>query len=117
MNDFDLKSKIRSIQAPERSGEYWEEFPERVLAQARVPSVRRDETGQLSRMFILGMRYAFASLAVIFCLWQSGMPRTLSHVLRQDEMQLRHEVHQFHRNLGLFMQDEHGLHNLIEDKS
>jgi hypothetical protein len=33
MNDFDLESRLRSVPVPERSGEYWNDFPARIRVQ------------------------------------------------------------------------------------
>jgi hypothetical protein len=33
MNDFDLESKLKSVRVPERSDEYWDDFPARVRMQ------------------------------------------------------------------------------------
>jgi NMD protein affecting ribosome stability and mRNA decay len=33
MNDFDLESKLKSAPVPERTEEYWEDFPSRVRLQ------------------------------------------------------------------------------------
>ena len=35
MNDFDLESKLNSVRVPERSDEYWEDFPSRIRGQLR----------------------------------------------------------------------------------
>jgi hypothetical protein len=117
MNDFDLESKIRSIRAPKRGDEYWEAFPDQVLAELRTHSPamveHRNWTGTC---FLLG-RIAMACLAVVFCLWQTPLPREFTHLLRKDETQLRQSMRQFERNLDRAMQDEHGLHHLVEDQS
>jgi hypothetical protein len=117
MNDFDLKSKIKAVRAPERGAEYWEAFPDRVLAELRAAPVHAPAPqSDLSGLWWIG-RLALACLALTFCLWQSGMPRALSHALRQDEMAFRQSVTRVHDNLDRLMQDEHGLHRLIEDHS
>src|ERR1035441_2235736 len=35
MNDFDLESKLKSVPVPERTDEYWYDFPSRVRVQLR----------------------------------------------------------------------------------
>lgn len=115
MNDFDLESKIKALRVPERDADYWEAFPQRVLAE--LPPVSEPPAPRsLLPNFWWGGRLAVAGLMLGFCLWQSRMPRALSHVLRKDEAELRQSVQRFDNNLGRFMQDEHGLHRLIEDQ-
>jgi hypothetical protein len=116
MKDFDLESKVKSVRVPERDGDYWEAFPRRVLAELRaVPAVR-----PARREFVPGLlwcgRLALACLMVGFCLWQSRMPRELSHILREDQKELRQSMAQFQVNLCRLMQDEHGLEKLVEDR-
>jgi hypothetical protein len=53
---------------------------------------------------------------VSFCLWQSRLPKTLSHALRKDEREFRQSVARLDNNLGRLMRDEHGLGKLIEDR-
>ena len=117
MKNFDLESKVRNLRVPERDEDYWEAFPRRVLTELRsLPAERPAQ-----RAFMPGLawsgRLALACLLVGFCLWQSRMPKALSHALLKDEQELRQSVARLHNNLGTLMQDEHGLHKLIEDKS
>ena len=116
MKDFDLESKVKAVRVPERDEDYWEAFPRRVLAELRrVPAERPARRAFMPGLLWCG-RLALACLMLGFCLWQSRMPMTLSHALRKDEQELRQSVTRFQNNLGRFMQDEHGLHRLIEDQ-
>jgi hypothetical protein len=117
MNDFDLESKIRGLRVPERDEDYWEDFPRRVLTEMRSAPAERPAP----RTFMPGLlwcgRVAVACLVAGFCLWQSRMPKALSHALLKNENEFRQSVARFENNLGTLMQDEHGLHRLIEDQS
>lgn len=115
MNDFDLESKIKSMRAPHRPDEYWEEFPDRVLVELR----RRPASHQALIMpaVFSGARWALTCLMIGFCLWQSGIPKGFSRAIIRDERQIKQSVERFHANLGRLMQDEHGLHHLIEEPS
>jgi hypothetical protein len=117
MKNFDLESKMKSLRVPERGEEYWEAFPQRVLDGSRaVPAEQPAPRSVMPGLFCIG-RVALACLLLGFCLWQSRMPRALSHVLRKDEKELRQSVERLNRNLGTLMQDEHGLDSLIKDPS
>jgi hypothetical protein len=116
MKDSDLESKIKAMRVPERGEDYWEEFPQRVLAELRAAPVERPARRDFMGGFLLAGRMALACLMLGFCLWQSRMPKALSHALIKDEKELCHSVERFHDNLGRLMQDEHGLHRLIEDQ-
>ena len=116
MKDFDLDSELKALRVPERGQEFWDAFPERVLAELRsapaVPPARRSSMPRLA----WGFGAALACLAAGFCLGQSRMPKTVCYGLLKDEMKLRQTVRQFPARVDALMQDEHGLHKLIEDQ-
>jgi hypothetical protein len=116
MKDFDLESKVRAVRVPDRAEDYWEAFPGRVLSELRAVSAERLERRSFMPGLLWGGRLALICLMLTFCLWQSRMPRALSHALLKDEKELRQSVARFHNNFGKLMQDEHGLHELIEEK-
>jgi hypothetical protein len=116
MKDFDLESKVKAVRVPERGEDYWEEFPQRMLKELRaLPAERPAPRAWMPGLF-LGGQLALSCLMLGFCLWQSRMPRAFSHALLKDEKELRQSVERFDHNLGRFMQDEHGLHKLIEEQ-
>ena len=116
MKDFDLESKIKAVRVPERNEDYWEAFPRQVLAELRTVPSERPTRREFMPGLWWGGRMALACLMMGFCLWESGTPRALSRALRKDEQELRQSVARLHNNLGTLMQDEHGLHKLIEDQ-
>jgi len=116
MKDFNLESEIKALHVPKHRDEYWEAFPDRVLAELRAEPVAPVRTHSIMPELMWVARVAFACLMLGFCLWQSRAPRALSHVLLKDERAFRQSVARFDHNLSRFMQDEHGLHRLIEDQ-
>ena len=116
MKDFDLESKVKAMRVPERDENYWEAFPQRVLAELRtLPVEQPARRSSLSGLW-WGGRLALACLMMAFCVWQSRMPVALSRTLHKDEMELCQSVARFHNNLDRLMQDEHGLHKLVADQ-
>ena len=116
MKDSDLQSRLNSLRVPTRNDEYWEAFPETVLAELRATPVERPSEHTFEPGLFWFGRMALACLMVSFCLWQSRLPKTLSHALRKDEREFRQSVARLDNNLGRLMRDEHGLGKLIEDQ-
>lgn len=115
MKDFDLESKIKALRVPERDADYWEQFPQHVVGELRATPAYRPAPPAFGSWFLWGTRMALTCLVLGFCLWQSRVPKALSHALLTDERKLCQSVERFHDNLGRLMEDEHGLHRLIED--
>ena len=118
MNDSELDAKLRSVRAPERGGEFWRDFPERILAEARAtqtprPAQRRAWTLRFAWSYGL----ALACLAFGFWLGEARAPRAACAAVLRSERELRMDIRQFPGRLQTFMMDEHGLHKLIEDQS
>jgi hypothetical protein len=116
MKDFDLESRIKALRAPERDADYWEAFPQRVMRELRASPVEQTPSQAALPGFLWFGRLALACLALSFCLWQSRAPKVLSHALLRDKQELRLSMARIENNLGRFMQDEHGLHRLVEDQ-
>ena len=115
MNDFDLESKLKSVPLPERSEDYWENFPMQVrlnLRRARVESMPQNPW--LPRLAWAG-GFALA-VALGFCCVQFQPLKAVSVALSKKETHLRTELAQFHAKLRVLMQDEHGMHYLIAEK-
>jgi hypothetical protein len=106
MKDFDLDSHLKSMRVPERDEEYWADFPQTVLAEARVVPARQRPVF----CFFLP-ELVTVCLVAAFCIWHGGLTRSLS----RDERQLRATLVRLPNNMSRLMQDEHGLHRLIED--
>jgi hypothetical protein len=116
MKKFDLESKIRSIRVPEREPEFWEKMPGRVLEHAHSGDSAGRRHLPFPSPFIVAMaRISVACVVAGVCLWQSGLPQTMSRNLIKDEKALRQSLNQVPKHLEAMMRDEHGLHYLIQD--
>ncbi len=115
MTDLELTSKLKSVPAPERSPEYWENFPAQVRAQLRgagfLPARQAAGRHYYSRPR-LAWGVSLAAACVIFGLvtWPSF------HAVLQHEKAFRRELAQFPVNFRALMQDDHGMHYLIADQ-
>jgi hypothetical protein len=110
MNDFELESKLKSVPLPERSEDYWENFPAQVRANLRqAPGEFAPRNFWLPRLAWSG-GFALAGLIFTLSLWPSV------HVLLQNEKAFRKELAQLPGHLRVFMQDEHGMHYLVADQ-
>jgi hypothetical protein len=115
MKNFDLESKIKSVRVPERGEDYWETLPQRVLTQLRAVPAERPVRRNSEPLMAWGFGVALACLVAALCLWQSRTPKAITYALLRDERELRQNLEQFPSRVGRLMQDEHGLHHLIED--
>lgn len=100
MNDFDLESKLKSLRVPERTDEYWNDFPGQVRVQLR--HVRPELLLRPSN----GLRFAWAggvALALVLVCLQFHPFQTMSLAIAKQE---RH----FHVQLARL---DTGLHRLM----
>ena len=116
MNDSELQQKLKALPVPERTEEYWNDFPESVSRQLRQPVVVRAEVDVSWRT-----RFAWHFAASAACLFVGllvlNQPlRAASSAVAQQEIALRHELNALPKNLRMLMADEHGMQYLIADK-
>jgi hypothetical protein len=116
MKKIDLDSELNRLRVPEKGRDFWDAFPQRVMAEARSaapdPVVAAAPVNHLA--WSVGL--ALACLSVCFCLWETRLPKTLCYALIQNEREMRQAVRQFPNQIRAFMQDEHGLGKLVEDQ-
>lgn len=115
MNDSELERRLKSIPLPERSDDYWEEFP----AQVRI-NLRRAASQPVAENDWLP-RFAWAgALAVVLIAgaWcaQSQPVQNVALALSKNENHFRRQFAQFETKLRVLMRDEHGMHYLIVEK-
>jgi hypothetical protein len=110
MTDLDLESKLKSVPVPERSPEYWTDFPAQVRASLRRAPV--EFAPRPSRLPRLAWGVSLALACVIFGL--ASWP--MFHEMFQHGRAFRRELAQLPVQLRVLMQDDHGLHYLIADQ-
>jgi hypothetical protein len=100
MNDFDLESKLKNLRVPERTEEYWNDFPSQVRGQLHraSPELPSHSAG--------GWQLAWAggvALALVLVCFQFHPLQTVSLAIAKQE---RH----FHMQLARL---DTGLHKLM----
>ena len=106
MNDSDLAAKLRSVPVPERSEEYWSEFPDRVRRQlprvsaSSAAAPRRNWRGPL----VWSGDFALVAALVFVCLQYHPVQAAATVFIRQDRC--------FQAQLARL---DAGLHRLVLD--
>lgn len=108
MNDFELESKLKAVQVPERPADYWEEFPSSVRMQLRRKLEVRRERPLPNLAWAAGLGLACLILALSF------FPAVNSFF--KHERAFRRDLAELPHHLRVLMADEHGMHYLIADQ-
>lgn len=116
MNDFDLESKLKSVPVPERSEEYWEDFPSQVRRQLRRS--RTESAGRQSWLPRLAWAGGFAlALVLVFACTQVHPLKTVSFVITKQQKHFHHQLARLDAGLHVLMQDQHGMSYLVTEKN
>lgn len=116
MNDFDLESKLKSVPVPERSDDYWEDFPSQVRRQLRRS--RPESSGRPSWLPRLAWAGGFAlALLLVFACAQVHPLKTVSSVITRQQMHFHHQLARLDAGLHVLMQDQHGMSYLVTEKN
>ena len=108
MNDFELNALLKRVPPPERTPEYWEDFPRRIRVRSRTA---RMADLPPPRPLIQIWAGGLAGACLLFLLLWGG-----AHQFRQTfPPSLRRDIAQLPANLQTFMLDEHGQQKLIND--
>ena len=113
MNDSELQDMLKAARTPDHDQAYWDASAEQVmrnLGRRRLEHATPD--GWLGPI-AWGSAVALACVAIGFGIGQGD--RGAVARLLQPEQQLRREWAVVPQRLGVVMQDEHGLHQLVAD--
>jgi hypothetical protein len=115
MNDFDLESKLKSVPLPERSEDYWENFPSQVRWRLRrtAPKPAAGESG--FPRFAWRMGAGFACLVIGLLVLNQPL-KAASCAIFKNERIIRQQLAGLPAHLRILMADEHGLHYLVAEK-
>ena len=114
MNDFDLESKLKNVRVPERTEEYWNDFPAQVRGQ-----LRRSQPESMPRP-VWRPRLAWAgglALAValtLVCI-QFHPLQSVSLAIAKHEQHFRMQLAQLDAGLHVLMFNPHGMGYLLAE--
>jgi len=102
MTDFDLESKLKSVPVPDRSDEYWNDFPSRVRMQLRRERFEPAPSRGWRRRFTWAFDFALTAALVIVCLEY--------HPLHYASVAITQHERYFHTQWARL---DSGLHRLV----
>jgi len=115
MKDFDLEATLKSVPLPERSADYWENFPAQVRWQMRRAAPKHEVRESWRAGFAWGIGVSLACL-VLGTLVLNQPLREASGAIIQQEKYVRQHLASIPSQLRVLMANEHGLHYLITEK-
>ena len=116
MNDFALESKLKGVPVPERSDEYWDDFPSRVRVQ--LPRERHEFEPQnvWCPRFAWAGALALAAVLVFVCI-QFRPIQAASAAITRHEQQFHAQLARLDVGLHVLMLDQHGMSYLVAEKN
>jgi hypothetical protein len=114
MNDSELKSLLRNAPVPERSEEYWNDFPSQVRVQLRRN--RRESAPRHAVRVRLAWVGGFALGVVLTAMCLQFRPlQKASAAITRREHQFNAQVAQIESGLHLLMFNPHGMGYLLAE--
>jgi hypothetical protein len=114
MNDFELESKLKSVPLPERTEDYWENFPSQVrvnLHRAAVKPVREN----LWRPRVAWAGSFALAIALVFVCIQFHPLQTASVAINKHERHFRAQLAQLDTGLHVLMFNPQGMNYLLTE--
>lgn len=114
MNDSELESRLRNVPVPERSEEYWNDFP----VQMRLKSYRRHRPPEPEKTWL--PRFAWAgglavALVLVFVSIQFHVLPKTSAALTRHERHFRAEMGAIESGMQLLIFNPHGMTNVVNE--
>ena len=114
MNDFDLTSKLKSAPMPERSEEYWDDFPSRIRVQLRHEQpMFTPRSGWRPRLQWAG-GFALA-LALVWVGERFHPLQSASAAITKHEQHFQAQLAQVKSGLSILMFNPHGMGYLLAE--
>jgi hypothetical protein len=114
MNDFDLESKLKSVRVPERTEEYWDDFPSRIRVQLRRQ--RREFTPVSAWPPRLAWAASFAlAVALVFVCLEFHPLQTVSATIAWHGNNFRAHLAQLETGLHRLMLNTDGMGYLLAE--
>jgi hypothetical protein len=114
MNDSELKSALQSVRVPERSAEYWNDFPPDIRRQ--LPRMQREFAPRSVWRPRLQWAGGLALAVALMYVGERFHPlETASQAITKHERNLRVQVAQLESGLRLLMFNPHGMGYLLAE--
>jgi hypothetical protein len=116
INDSELEKVLKAARLPERSEEYWEEFPRTVTTQLKVLG-KHERRPRRAIRFVWQLGSAFAAIALVVSVfgWFGRDQKEDPFALLQNGIALREVLTMFPNRVRAIMQDEHGMHLVLSE--
>jgi hypothetical protein len=114
MNDFELQSKLESVRVPERSDDYWNDFPSRVRVQLRRE--RREFTPRNAGRPRLALACQLAlGVALVMAGVEFHPLQTMSLAITKQQRQFHAQFARLDAGLHVLMLNTHGMGYLLTE--
>ena len=112
MNDFDLESKLKSAPVPERTDEYWNDFPARIRVQLRRERIEPAPSNAWRPRLAWAGGFALAMAMTFVCVEYHPL-RAASVAITQKERRFHAQFARLDAGLHVLMFNPHGMGNLL----
>jgi hypothetical protein len=118
MNDSELNQLLKKARVPERTPEFWAQFPRRVTARLHwKPAIKSAEPARWFPRLAWGLGMAACVLAVFFIgHWRGHNDALAENGLLQNEKVIKEMLATFPNRVRGVIQDEHGLNVVLSEE-
>jgi hypothetical protein len=114
MNDFELESKLKNVPLPERTEDYWENFPSQVRGQLRRARPHFTPQNVWGRRLVWAGGFAFVIALVLVCI-QFHPLQTADADITNHERHFHAQLEQLDAGLHTLMLNTHGMNYLLAE--
>jgi len=116
MSEFNLNDTLRQAKVPERSPEYWQDFPRQVTSQLHRPSPARTQPAWMFPRLAWAAGFALLCLVIGFAIgsWHSKSS-DLSGKLLENTKLIRETLAMFPNRVRAITLDNRGLNLILSD--
>ncbi len=114
MNDFDLESKLKSVRVPERTEEYWNDFPSRVRVQLRRNRLESAPQSAWRPRLAWAGGFALAVVLVFACV-QFHPFQTVSLAITKQQRHFHAQLARLDAGLHVLMLNTDGMGYLLTE--
>jgi hypothetical protein len=114
MTDFELESKLKGVPLPERSEDYWENFPPQVRWRLHRTASKLELRESWFPRFAWRMGVGFACLVIGLLVLNQPLKAASCAVFKNEKI-IRQQLAELPSHLRVLMADEHGLHYLVAE--